>query len=108
MFTPNCEHREYVVPKRKPDDVKSDTPLTPMTWMQRLKRVFAIDIETCPKCGGKLRVYRRALKRDIEDPDVIVTILEHIQTREAAEPSQPRAPPQRSEHLDTPNQDRLF
>ena len=26
-----------------------------MTWMQRLKRVFAIDIETCPKCGGKLR-----------------------------------------------------
>jgi rRNA maturation protein Nop10 len=24
--------------------------------MQRLKRVFAIDIETCPKCGGTLRV----------------------------------------------------
>ena len=24
--------------------------------MQRLKRVFAIDIETCPECGGKLRV----------------------------------------------------
>lgn len=27
-----------------------------MTWMQRLKRVFAIDIETCPECGEKLRV----------------------------------------------------
>ena len=27
-----------------------------MTRTQRLKRVFAIDIETCPKCGGKLRV----------------------------------------------------
>jgi hypothetical protein len=24
--------------------------------MQRLKRVFAIDIETCPDCGGTLRV----------------------------------------------------
>jgi len=24
--------------------------------MQRLKRVFAIDIETCPVCGGTLRV----------------------------------------------------
>jgi hypothetical protein len=24
--------------------------------MQRLKRVFAIDIETCPDCGGALRV----------------------------------------------------
>lgn len=40
-----------------------------MTWMQRLKRVFSIDIETCPKCGGKLRVYRRALK-----PDRITTL----------------------------------
>jgi rRNA maturation protein Nop10 len=27
-----------------------------MTWMQRLRRVFAIDIETCPECGGKLQV----------------------------------------------------
>jgi rRNA maturation protein Nop10 len=27
-----------------------------MSWMQRLIRVFAIDIETCPVCGGKLRV----------------------------------------------------
>src|SRR5690606_8702294 len=25
-----------------------------MTWMQRLKRVFAIEIETCQRCGGKL------------------------------------------------------
>jgi hypothetical protein len=27
-----------------------------MSWAQRLKRVFAIDIETCRQCGGKLRV----------------------------------------------------
>jgi hypothetical protein len=27
-----------------------------MTWMQRLKRVFAIDIETCQRCGGPLKV----------------------------------------------------
>ena len=33
-----------------------DKPRAPMTWMQRLKRVFAIDIETCPECGEKLRV----------------------------------------------------
>ena len=54
-------------------------------------------IETCPKCGGKLRVIAC-----IEDPNVIATILEHIQRREATVPSQPRAPPRRSEHLDTP------
>ena len=27
-----------------------------MSWAQRLKRVFAIDIETCSECGGKARV----------------------------------------------------
>ena len=74
-----------------------------MTWMQRLKRVFAIDIETCPKCGSKLRVIAC-----IEDPGVIATILEHIRAREAAEPSQPREPPLRTEHHNTQNQDRLF
>ena len=79
-----------------------------MTWMQRLKRVFAIDIATCPKCGGKLRVYRRALKRGIEDPDIIATILEHIRAREETQPSQPRAPPLRIRRSDTSNQDRLF
>jgi hypothetical protein len=26
-----------------------------MTWAQRLKRVFAIEIQTCRRCGGKLR-----------------------------------------------------
>jgi hypothetical protein len=27
-----------------------------LSWAQRLKRVFAIDIEVCRRCGGKLRV----------------------------------------------------
>jgi hypothetical protein len=58
-----------------------------MTWIQRLKRVIAINIETCPKCGGKLRVNRRALKRGIEDPDVIATILEHIRARDRLRPA---------------------
>jgi len=103
VFAPNCKHRESIVPKRKPSDEKTDKPLAPMTWMQRLKRVFSIDIETCPKCGGKLRVIAC-----IEDPEVIATILVHIRTREAAEPSQPRAPPRHSKLLNTQNQDGLF
>jgi hypothetical protein len=44
--------------------------------MQHLKRVFAIDIETCPQCGAKLRVIAC-----IEDPDIIATILEHVRSR---------------------------
>ena len=63
-----------------------------MTWMQRLKRVFAIDIETCPKCGGTLRVIAC-----IENPDVIATILEHVRAREAATTANPRAPPLNTE-----------
>jgi hypothetical protein len=27
-----------------------------LTWAQRLKRVFSIEIETCRRCGGRLRV----------------------------------------------------
>ncbi len=27
-----------------------------MTWAQRLKRIFNIDIETCPACGGAVRI----------------------------------------------------
>ena len=44
-----------------------------LTWAQRLKRVFAIDIEVCRRCGGHLRVIA-----SIEDSEVIQRILEHL------------------------------
>jgi hypothetical protein len=88
VFAPNCKERERIVPKGKPRLEQPDKPLAPMTWMQRLKRVFAIDIETCPKCGGKLRVIAC-----IEDPDVIAKILEHVRASEPAESTRSRAPP---------------
>jgi hypothetical protein len=34
-----------------------------LTWAQRLKRVFAIDIEVCRRCGGRLPMIA-----SIEDP----------------------------------------
>jgi hypothetical protein len=45
-----------------------------MTWAQRLKRVFGIDIQTCPACGGALRIIA-----SIEDPVVIEKILAHLE-----------------------------
>jgi len=52
-----------------------------MTWAQRLKRVFNIDIETCSKCGGAVRVVPTALTAlvgqalaCIEDPVVIAGV----------------------------------
>jgi hypothetical protein len=62
-----------------------------LTWAQRLKRVFAIDIEVCRRCGGQLKVIA-----SIEDPPVIERILAHLgHTAEPVEPANPsRAPPQ--------------
>jgi hypothetical protein len=39
-----------------------------------LKRVFDIDIETCEKCGGDVRIIA-----SIEDPAVIQKILAHLE-----------------------------
>jgi len=56
-----------------------------MTWAQRLKRVFAIEIETCRRCGGKLTVIA-----SIEEPALIERILAHLEQRRQTE--QPRLP----------------
>ena len=45
----------------------------PLTWAQRLKRIFNLDIASCPLCGGDMRVIK-----DIADPKIIEKILDHI------------------------------
>src|SRR5690606_22867444 len=62
-----------------------------LTWAQRLKRVFAIEIETCRRCGGRLRVIA-----SIEAPTTIERILAHLgRDAEPVDPAYPsRAPPQ--------------
>ena len=63
-----------------------------MTWAQRLKRVFKIDIEICETCGGKMKVIA-----SIEDPAVVKRMLAHLDNRQGAgqHPEHPpRAPPQ--------------
>jgi ribosomal protein S27E len=65
-----------------------------MTWMQRLKRVFAIEIERCRRCGGRLEVIA-----SIEAPALIERILVHVQRPAQEEEPRPfaaRAPPQPS------------
>ena len=36
-------------------------PSMAITWAQRLRRMFGIDIETCPACGGAVRIMPKAL-----------------------------------------------
>ena len=60
--------------------------------MQHLKRVFVIDIETCPKYGGKLRVIVC-----IEHPQLIRKILGHVRRRDELTGIEARGPPGRGE-----------
>ena len=64
-----------------------------MSWAQRLKRVFNIDVETCRACGGAVRIIAC-----IEDPAVIEKILAHLAKQDAATElsrlPETRAPPQ--------------
>ena len=63
VFAPNSNHRALIIQAKRgrgrdasPD--KQGEEKTPferrvaMTWARRLKRVYAIDVETCSECGG--------------------------------------------------------
>jgi hypothetical protein len=58
-----------------------------MSWARLLKRVFDIDLEHCPQCGGGFSIIAV-----IEEPAVIVRILTHLGL--SAQPP-PRAPARR-------------
>jgi hypothetical protein len=102
VFAPNSRHRVTITPALR-NKAKKALPTgqektrlqkhQSMTWAQRLKRVFNIDIETCEQCGGAVKVIA-----SIEDPLVIQKILSHLNTKndEVVEllPPQSRAPPQ--------------
>ncbi|MHC4092902.1 MAG: transposase [Planctomycetota bacterium] len=101
VFAPNSRHRAVVTPAKrgksnKPkasDEGQEQSPperRPSMTWAQRLKRVFNIDIQTCRACGGAVRIIAY-----IEDPVVIEKILTHLDTKNTS-PQPPRLPPSRA------------
>jgi len=93
VFSPRSRLRAHVVPG-KPDDQSEQVSQSTrgksysMTWAQRLKRVFSIEIEKCEKCGGKVKIIA-----SIEDPDVIEQILKHLGL-DAASKTRNRSPPE--------------
>ena len=98
IFAPNSRWRARITPAKRGKRRSAEEQRTgpeqrqAMTWAQRLKRVFRIDVETCEQCGGAVKTIA-----SIEDPLVIVKILEHLRRREAARCADhlPRAPPSR-------------
>jgi len=88
VFASNFKYRGRVVRRRPQGKVDIDKPKAPLSWMQLLKRVFAIDIEKCAECGGKLRVIAC-----IEDPPLIRQILSHVRQRDGPADLDARGPP---------------
>ena len=105
VFAPNSRFRRQIVPRRaarstsrtdqKTLQVDSPPParLHGLTWAERLRRSFEIDISTCVLCGGRLRVIA-----DITQPQLIDKILQHIKTS--------RAPPARAATHHNPSSSR--
>ena len=103
VFAPNSKHRARVTPAKRgkgsqkvaggQDEKTPAQRHVAMTWAQRLKRVFSIDVETCRVCGDAARVIAC-----IEDPVVIKTILAHLEKQAPMDSGvqipDSRAPPQ--------------
>jgi len=104
VFAPHSKYRVLVTPARRGkgrktkslDETQDQTSAerrTSMTWAQRLRRVFDIDIEICSACGGAVKVIAC-----IEDPVVIAKILTHLDEKAASArrglSPESRAPPQ--------------
>ena len=65
VFAPHSRHRARVTragrgkgatPQARTEDSTPAERRAAMTWAQRLKRVFRVDIETCADCGGAVRI----------------------------------------------------
>lgn len=93
VFAPASPDRVRVVPRtraaanqaRECSEPSATDQERALTWAQRFKRVFAIDIEACRRCGGKLRVVA-----SIEEQARIGRILENLGSdSEPVDPAHP-------------------
>ena len=97
ILAPNHRWRELVTPAKRgkganrlpyKEAASSAERHAAMTWAQRLKRVFPIEV--CGRCGGSVRVIAC-----IEDQDIIDKILAHLHDKDT--PTLPHlAPPTRA------------
>jgi hypothetical protein len=89
VFAPNSKYRVDVTPtkrgkgcaRQENEDKTPEQRHKAMTWAQRLKRVFNIDVSVCPKCGGETKVIA-----SIEDKSIIDKILNHLLGKGALPP----------------------
>ena len=74
ILAPNAKGRAAVVPKKPDEEELRKTrgkSKNRILWAALLKRTFRIDVETCPHCGGRMRIIaaiteRASIKRYLE------------------------------------------
>jgi len=101
VLAPHAKDRDKIVPARKKaegagdaDDGDAAPRKYRLTWAALLARVFQIDMEKCPHCGGKMRIVAA-----ITEPDSARRYLEGVGLPAEVPTLAPaRAPPQ--EELD--------
>ena len=93
VLAPNAKLRSQVVPQAsQPESAQAAGPEASLAhgragrigWARLLKRVFGIDIEHCPNCGGELKIIAAILERA-----VIGRILTHLGLQARAPPRAP-------------------
>ena len=95
VLEPNAKLRAQVVPQEPEPPAHAVPPAEceatcahhrpmPLSWAKLLKRVFEIDMEHCPNCGGELKIITTIL----EQP-VIEKILTHLGLQARAPPRAP-------------------
>ena len=105
VLAPHYKHRKQIIPKPPELKIVQDQEIIEpkqlelkkknIPWARLLARVFNIDVETCSKCGGKMKIIAA-----IEDPKVIRKILEHMGLDAKPPPLQPaRGPPSLESHF---------
>ena len=93
MLAPNAKLRAEIIPDSKKnkshasnanDAAPPSQATVRISWARLLKRVFDIDIEQCPHCGGALKIIAAIL-----ESGAITKILDHLGLPARAPPRAP-------------------
>ena len=95
VLAPNAKLRARVVPQGPDEGAQAAKPAEceancghhrpeRLSWARLLKRVFELDLEHCPNCGGELKI----IAAIVEQP-VIEKILTHLGLQARAPPRAP-------------------
>ena len=95
VLAPNAKGREEIVPKKPDDEELRKTrgkSKNRLLWAALLARTFRLDMETCPHCGGKMRIASA-----ITDQDSINKYLDGVGLSSEIPVLKPARPPPQTE-----------